>query len=133
MDGWTFANYTYFSGGNVMTYSVRLLIVFVLSLPAYSAVAGEWRYDNAVTVESVTPAATSTPAQAQPLMVSTATRNYAGPVPTNNMTMASVRTQFGQPNSEAVPVGKPPINRWYYDNYTVYFELDRVIISVINL
>ena len=116
-----------------MKYSVRLLIICTLSLPAYPALAGEWRYDSPVTVESITPEAASTPSPAQALEVATASRENAGPVPRNNMTMASVRTQFGTPNSEAAPIGKPPINRWYYDDYTVYFEFDRVIISVVNL
>lgn len=52
--------------------------------------------------------------------------------PTNNMTMDEVRTKFGEPNSELAPVGNPPITRWVYDNYTVYFERDRVIHSVVH-
>ena len=52
--------------------------------------------------------------------------------PVNYMTMAAVSAKFGEPENQAPPVGQPPITRWYYPRYTVYFEHDRVIISVFN-
>jgi hypothetical protein len=52
--------------------------------------------------------------------------------PTNNMTMSQVREKFGEPKEELAPVGDPPITRWVYDGYTVYFEGNRVIHSVVH-
>ena len=58
----------------------------------------------------------------------------AGPAPadapTNNMTMDEVRAAKGDPDSMFEPVGEPPITRWQYPDYVVYFEHDRVIIAV---
>jgi hypothetical protein len=39
---------------------------------------------------------------------------------------------FGKPNEMLAPVGDPPITRWVYDRYTVYFEYSYVIHSVLN-
>lgn len=56
----------------------------------------------------------------------------AGITPTNFMTMAAVTSRFGEPEDQAPSIGQPPITRWYYPGYTVYFEHDRVITSVVN-
>lgn len=109
-----------------------LLITCLFLLPMHSAVAGEWRYVNPATSESVASETVAMGADAQTTRQPAKSKRDVGPVPINNMTMDVVRTQFGQPNSEATPVGEPPINRWYYETYTVYFEVDRVIISVVN-
>ena len=53
-------------------------------------------------------------------------------VPRNGMNMASVRKQFGDPVSEDAPVGDPPITRWEYDGFSVFFEYDLVLHSVIH-
>jgi hypothetical protein len=50
--------------------------------------------------------------------------------PTRGATMATVEQQFGAPASKLAPVGEPPITRWVYDGFTVYFERDRVIHAV---
>lgn len=115
-----------------MTYSTRLLTACLLLVAAYPAAAGKWQYENDAEMGSIPPAAGSTQTQVQPITVSAARKSDVEPVPTNNMTMETVRAEFGPPKREAVPVGSPPIQRWYYDEYTVYFEFDRVIISVIN-
>lgn len=51
-------------------------------------------------------------------------------MPANGATMSQVRQRFGPPESEQPPVGDPPITRWRYSGYTVYFERDLVITSV---
>ena len=51
-------------------------------------------------------------------------------VPTNPMTMDKVRDAYGSPRLERPAVGEPPITRWEYDGYTVYFEHQLVITSV---
>jgi hypothetical protein len=52
--------------------------------------------------------------------------------PRNGLNMAQVRQQFGEPAQEVPAVGEPPISRWEYSGYTVYFEHDLVLHSVIQ-
>jgi hypothetical protein len=52
--------------------------------------------------------------------------------PTKGMTMAQVEQRFGAPLNRLDPVGVPPITRWVYDRFTVYFENQYVIHSVVN-
>jgi hypothetical protein len=51
--------------------------------------------------------------------------------PGRGMTMSQVSQQFGAPVSKIPPVGKPPISRWEYPGFIVYFENDHVIHSVV--
>lgn len=53
-------------------------------------------------------------------------------MPIRGMTKEAVRLQYGEPNQMIPAVGKPPISRWVYGRYSVYFEGDYVIHSVIN-
>jgi len=50
--------------------------------------------------------------------------------PTRGMTQARVEQQYGAPASREVPVGEPPITRWDYAGFVVFFEYDRVIHAV---
>ncbi|HAJ91236.1 MAG TPA: hypothetical protein DCO71_01210 [Gammaproteobacteria bacterium] len=52
--------------------------------------------------------------------------------PRKGLNMALVRQQFGEPAQEVPAVGEPPISRWEYTGYTVYFENDLVLHSVIQ-
>ena len=51
-------------------------------------------------------------------------------VPTAGMTMEQVEQLLGPPKERLAPIGNPPITRWVYDAYTVYFEKQRVIHTV---
>ncbi len=51
-------------------------------------------------------------------------------MPTRGMSMQQVIERFGQPESKLPAVGEPPITRWRYGNYTVYFEGQHVIHAV---
>ncbi|WP_324997093.1 hypothetical protein [Salinisphaera sp.] len=51
--------------------------------------------------------------------------------PHRGETMAVVRARYGAPRSTRGPVGQPPITRWNYDRYHVYFEGDRVVHTVV--
>lgn len=51
-------------------------------------------------------------------------------VPPRGMTMESVEDRFGSPASRKLPVGEPPITRWIYAAFTVYFEDEYVILSI---
>lgn len=52
--------------------------------------------------------------------------------PTNAMTMSEVAHKFGPPVKKLPAVGNPPITRWIYPKYTVYFEKNLVIYSVVH-
>jgi len=52
--------------------------------------------------------------------------------PRSGLSMAQVENQFGAPGEKMAAVGEPPITRWVYDHYTVYFEYDHVIHSVLH-
>jgi hypothetical protein len=46
--------------------------------------------------------------------------------------MGEVATGYGEPTGVMDAVGDPPITRWVYPDYTVYFEYDRVIDVVVH-
>lgn len=51
--------------------------------------------------------------------------------PKNGLSMNDVEQQFGQPESKSGPVGDPPITTWKYPNFSVFFEYNLVIHSVV--
>jgi outer membrane protein assembly factor BamE (lipoprotein component of BamABCDE complex) len=53
------------------------------------------------------------------------------PTPTRGMTMDQVATKFGAPANKIPAVGQPPISRWDYPGFVVYFEHEHVIHSVV--
>jgi hypothetical protein len=52
------------------------------------------------------------------------------PHPAAGALMKTVEKQFGAPSTRHPTVGKPPITRWDYPGFSVFFEGDRVIDSV---
>lgn len=54
------------------------------------------------------------------------------PRPIRGMTMAAVLKRYGAPAKKLPAVGKPPMTRWVYKKYTVYFEGRYVIDSVVR-
>lgn len=50
--------------------------------------------------------------------------------PGRGMTQAGVEATYGAPQQAHVAVGDPPITRWDYATFVVFFEYDRVIHSV---
>ena len=52
--------------------------------------------------------------------------------PNRGSSMDDVRQQYGQPRQVINAVGEPPITRWIYDSFTVYFEHNHVIHSVVE-
>jgi hypothetical protein len=53
-----------------------------------------------------------------------------GTLPDRGQSMAAVEARFGAPASRSAAVGQPPITRWSYPNFTVYFEYDHVVHTV---
>lgn len=51
-------------------------------------------------------------------------------LPSAGMTMSSVQAKYGVPLKKLDPIGKPPISRWQYPKFTVYFEYDHVVHSI---
>ena len=50
--------------------------------------------------------------------------------PTRGMSQESVQANFGAPQSTVAAVGDPPISRWEYAEFVVFFEHNLVIHSV---
>lgn len=81
--------------------------------------------------------AMAAPAQADTLLMQQVNKENQIAMPTRGMTMAQVKRKFGAPLSKLPTRGgdapkHPPINRWQYANYIVYFERSHVIHAVIN-
>jgi hypothetical protein len=60
-------------------------------------------------------------------------------LPTRGSSMAEVEARFGAPVQKYPPVGgpsgrkhNPPITRWTYSNFSVYFENSHVIDAVVT-
>lgn len=51
--------------------------------------------------------------------------------PTQGMSMALVEQKFGQPEEKSDAIGQPPITRWTYNDFVVFFEYNLVIHSVV--
>ena len=52
--------------------------------------------------------------------------------PSRGMSMDRVREKYGEPEKRDGPVGEPPITRWVYPTYNVYFEHNLVLTSVLS-
>lgn len=59
-------------------------------------------------------------------------QNMDRPRPKTGMSMDQVSSRYGSPLQRISAVGEPPISRWVYDTYTVYFENNHVIHSVLH-
>ena len=53
-------------------------------------------------------------------------------LPKNGLSKAEVESRFGAPSKRHNAVGEPPITRWDYGSYSVYFEYDVVLFSVLT-
>ncbi len=72
------------------------------------------------------------PASADVLLIEEVRERMLRDLPANGMTMSEVERRFGEPSERRAAVGNPPITRWIYAEYTVFFEHDLVIDSVLN-
>ena len=53
-------------------------------------------------------------------------------LPQNGQSKATVEARFGTPTQKLTAVGDPPISSWKYDKYSVYFEYDLVLFTVLH-
>ena len=74
----------------------------------------------------------SGPALADVLLVDSIQSAPQIQTPRNGLTMSQIRQQYGNPASELPAVGDPPISRWEYDGYSVFFENDLALHTVIH-
>lgn len=51
--------------------------------------------------------------------------------PERGLTKNQVKKMFGAPEEQRQAVGQPPISSWKYDDFTVYFEGNTVLHSVL--
>ncbi len=74
----------------------------------------------------------SMPATADSLLVQRVERAKASSLPRAGASMVDVEAQYGAPSEKRDAVGQPPIARWIYPAFTVYFEYDKVVNAVVN-
>lgn len=60
------------------------------------------------------------------------TRSSERSRPSRGMSMRVVEAEFGAPTSRRAAVGEPPITRWEYPGFTVFFEHQFVIHAVVR-
>ena len=53
-------------------------------------------------------------------------------LPQNGQSKKSIAAKFGAPVQKLSAVGDPPISSWRYETYSVYFEYDLVLFSVLH-
>jgi hypothetical protein len=53
-------------------------------------------------------------------------------LPQNGQSKADIEATFGAPVEKQPAVGDPPISSWKYDKYSVYFEDDLVLNTVLH-
>lgn len=76
-------------------------------------------------------------ARAESLLLQNVERERSRDLPQRGLSMAEVERRYGAPLDKLPTAGggkprQPPINRWRYADYTVYFERERVIHAVAN-
>jgi hypothetical protein len=53
-------------------------------------------------------------------------------LPQKGISMSQVLSRYGEPDHKSGPVGQPPISTWDYPTFSVYFEHDHTIHSVLK-
>jgi hypothetical protein len=81
--------------------------------------------------------AASTSAHADVLLIERVAARAEIELPRRGSLMSQVETQFGAPQQRHAPVGgglpqHPPITRWDYPAFSVYFEHDHVVNAVVR-
>ncbi len=71
-------------------------------------------------------------ANAETVQTSGISAGEDGSRPMRGTTQAQVESKFGSPVNKKAAVGDPPISSWDYQDFTVYFEYDRVIHAVLK-
>ena len=72
------------------------------------------------------------PVSADTLLIEKVEAAQMRDLPGNGLSQSEIRERWGQPLDRVPPVGNPPIARWTYEDFIVYFERDRVISTVLR-
>ena len=70
--------------------------------------------------------------QADVLLIEEVRQAESMRLPVNGMNKVDVQAEFGAPAQTHAAVGDPPITRWDYERWSVYFEHDLVLFSVLK-
>lgn len=71
-------------------------------------------------------------AHADVLLIESIQANSSVMRPVRGTTMAEVESRFGTPKAKHPAIGEPPITRWDYAKFSVYFEHQMVLSSVVK-
>jgi len=71
-------------------------------------------------------------AQADVLLIEEVRQSERMNLPVNGMSRDEVHARFGEPVSKRAAVGDPPITRWNYASWSVYFEFELVLFAVLH-
>ena len=71
-------------------------------------------------------------AQADVLLIEEVRQSERMNLPVNGMSRDEVNARFGEPVSKHAAVGDPPITRWNYAGWSVYFEYELVLFTVLH-
>lgn len=53
-------------------------------------------------------------------------------LPQRGTSMDTVRARYGEPLQASAPIGEPPITRWNYEDFSVFFEYDHAINTIVR-
>jgi len=76
--------------------------------------------------------AAGVPLRADVLLIEEVRQSERLKLPENGTSMADVRAKYGEPVNALAAVGDPPITRWDYDQWSVYFEYELVLFTVLH-
>jgi hypothetical protein len=71
------------------------------------------------------------PALAETLSTPASDPAAASDRPHRGSSMATVQSRYGEPTTRHSAIGDPPITRWDYPQFAVYFEHDLVLHAVL--
>jgi hypothetical protein len=70
------------------------------------------------------------PAVADTLLINKTLETPAIELPRRGISKDQVLAYFGEPDDQVPAIGDPPISRWVFPDFVVYFEYDTVLHSV---
>jgi len=71
-------------------------------------------------------------AQADVLLIEEVRQSERMNLPVNGMSSDDVQARFGEPENKRAAVGDPPISQWNYGGWSVYFEYELVLFTVLH-
>ena len=70
--------------------------------------------------------------QADVLLIEEVRQSDRMSLPINGVSKDEVRARYGEPEQKHAAVGDPPITQWTYDSWSVYFEYELVLFTVLH-